>query len=110
VDEIVIFHSLTMEHLTHIVDIQLDRVRHLLAGRNLTLEVTDAAKGFLAREGWDPTYGARPLKRTIQRTLQDPLALQILQGEFREGETVLVDFDGEQLTFTKAPQAERVTA
>src|SRR5687767_7380749 len=60
VDEIVIFHSLSMEHLTRIVDIQLDRVRRLLAGRNLGLEVSEAAKGFLAREGWDPTYGARP--------------------------------------------------
>jgi ATP-dependent Clp protease ATP-binding subunit ClpB len=115
VDEIVIFHSLKMEHLRQIVDIQLERVRRLLAERGLKLEVTEAAKGFLAREGWDPVYGARPLKRAIQRTLQDPLALKILQGEFAEGgagysATVRVDFDGERLTFTPVVEAEAVEA
>ncbi len=110
VDEIVVFHSLKMEHLKQIVDIQLERVRRLLAERGLKLEVSEAAKGFLAREGWDPTYGARPLKRAIQRTLQDPLALKILQGQFAEGETVRVDFDGEALTFMAVVEAEPVEA
>jgi ATP-dependent Clp protease ATP-binding subunit ClpB len=110
VDEIVVFHSLKMEHLKQIVDIQLERVRRLLAERGLKLEVREAAKGFLAREGWDPTYGARPLKRAIQRTLQDPLALKILQGEFAEGETVRVDFDGEALSFMAVVEAEAVEA
>ena len=100
VDEIVVFHALKLEHLTQIVDIQLERVRRLLADRGLKLEVTEAAKGYLAREGWDPTYGARPLKRTIQRVLQDPLALLLLQGTFREGQTIVADFDGQGLTFT----------
>ncbi len=100
IDEIVVFHALGMEHLTQIVNIQLDRVRKLLADRGLKLEVSEAAKAYLAREGWDPTYGARPLKRTIQRVLQDPLALRLLQGEFPEGQTILVDFDGQGLTFT----------
>jgi ATP-dependent Clp protease ATP-binding subunit ClpB len=99
-----------MEHLKLIVDIQLERVRRLLIERGLKLEVSEAAKGFLAREGWDPTYGARPLKRAIQRTLQDPLALRLLQGEFAEGETVRVDFDGEALTFIAVVDAEPVEA
>ncbi len=108
-DEIVIFHSLTMEHLKAIVDIQLNRVRRLLRERRLGLEVTDAAEEHLAKEGWDPTYGARPLKRAIQRALQDPLALKILQGEFHEGETVRVDFDGKALTFMPGAETEQVT-
>jgi len=108
IDEIIIFHSLTQEDLKQIVDIQLNRVRRLLADRGLKLEVTDAAKTFLAREGWDPTYGARPLKRAIQRELQDPLALKILQGDFREGDTVRVDVQGDALQFTPVAQAEPV--
>jgi ATP-dependent Clp protease ATP-binding subunit ClpB len=110
VDEIVVFHSLNMEHLTQIVDIQLERVRRLLAERGLKLSVSEAAKAFLAREGWDPTYGARPLKRTIQRVLQDPLALKLLQNEFREGQAIHVDFDGEGLTFTAVVEGEPVSA
>jgi ATP-dependent Clp protease ATP-binding subunit ClpB len=110
VDEIVIFHPLAMEHLKRIVDIQLERVRRLLADRHLAVEISEAAKEFLAREGWDPTYGARPLKRAIQRELQDPLALKILQGDFHEGQTILVDFDGEHLRFTPVEEAEAVPA
>ena len=110
VDEIVVFHALRMEHLTQIVDIQLNRLHKLLADRNLKLTVSDAAKAYLAREGWDPTYGARPLKRTIQRVLQDPLALKLLQGEFREGQTIVADFDGQGLTFTGQTALEPVTA
>ncbi|HLF01650.1 MAG TPA: ATP-dependent chaperone ClpB, partial [Anaerolineales bacterium] len=108
IDEVVIFHSLTMEHLKAIVDIQLNRVRKLLAERRLTLEVGDAAKEHLATEGWDPTYGARPLKRAIQRELQDPLALHILQGEFREGDAVRVEYDGKGLTFMPVIEGEVV--
>ncbi|MCC6189172.1 MAG: ATP-dependent chaperone ClpB [Anaerolineales bacterium] len=110
IDEIVVFHSLSMEHLQQIVEIQLERVRRLLAERGLKLAVSEAAKGYLAREGWDPVYGARPLKRTLQRLLQDPLALKILQNEFREGETVQVDFDGHGLTFAPVIEGEAVTA
>jgi ATP-dependent Clp protease ATP-binding subunit ClpB len=103
VDEIVVFHSLTLENLKAIVDIQLSRVRKLLADRRLTLELTEAAKKSLADEGWDPTYGARPLKRAIQRNLQDPLAMQILEGNFREGDVIKVDVDslGTGLVFTR---------
>ncbi len=108
-DEVVTFHSLDERHLKQIVEIQLERVRRLLAERRLGLEVSDRAKAYLAQAGWDPAYGARPLKRAIQRELQDPLALKLLQGEFREGETVRVDADGAGLTFTAVAQAEVVT-
>jgi ATP-dependent Clp protease ATP-binding subunit ClpB len=110
IDEIIVFHSLAMEHLKQIVDIQLERVRKLLTDRRLFLDISEPAKEYLAREGWDPTYGARPLKRAIQHELQDPLALKILQGEFHEGQTIRVDFDGAHLSFAPAEDAEAVPA
>ncbi|MEE9607162.1 MAG: ATP-dependent chaperone ClpB [Myxococcota bacterium] len=104
IDETILFHQLGREHFTRIVDIQLDRVRALLVERRLELEVTDAAKELLAEKGYDPHYGARPLKRVIQRMLQDPLAMRILEGDFPEGSKVLVDarVSGEALEFRKA--------
>jgi len=110
VDEIIVFHALAMEHLKQIVDIQLDRVRRLLGERRMALDVSEPAKEFLARAGWDPTYGARPLKRAIQHELQDPLALKILQGEFHVGQTIAVDADGDHLTFAPAAETEPVAA
>jgi ATP-dependent Clp protease ATP-binding subunit ClpB len=101
VDEVIVFHSLTMEDLVQIVDIQLRRLQDLLAERNIALELTEAARQLVAEKGYDPVYGARPLKRTIQRELQDPLALKILQGEFKDGETVLVDARDGELVFEK---------
>jgi len=101
VDEIVIFHSLTRDHLKEIVDIQVRRLQELLADRGLDIELTDAAKELLAEEGYDPTYGARPLKRVIQRRIQDPLALKLLQGEFSEGDLVRVDARNGQLVFER---------
>jgi ATP-dependent Clp protease ATP-binding subunit ClpB len=98
-DEIVVFHPLRKEHLAGIVDIQLRRVSRLLAEKGFQLEVTEAAREYLAEVGYDPDFGARPLKRTIQRELQDPLALKILSGEFHEGETIKVDRGEEGLTF-----------
>jgi ATP-dependent Clp protease ATP-binding subunit ClpB len=102
IDEIVLFHPLTRQHLAEIVDIQVRRVAELLASRGYTLEVTEAAREYLAEVGYDPDFGARPLKRAIQRELQDPLALRILSGEFREGDTIRVDRGPEGLTFTAA--------
>jgi ATP-dependent Clp protease ATP-binding subunit ClpB len=99
VDEIVIFHSLSREQIGQIVDIQLGGLRRRLAERHLALELTDAAKELLANEGYDPVYGARPLKRAIQRRILDPLAQAMLRGEFREGETVVVDNEGGQIVF-----------
>lgn len=93
IDETIIFHPLGREHIVQIVDIQLKRLRSLLEDRRIELELTDAARTRLGDEGYDPLYGARPIKRVIQQQLQNPLALKLLQGEFREGDTVLVDVD-----------------
>jgi ATP-dependent Clp protease ATP-binding subunit ClpB len=101
IDEIVFFHSLEREHITRIVDIQLNGLLKRLAERKITIELTDAAKDFLVREGYDPVYGARPLKRALQRRLLDPLALRVLDGAFRDGDTVAVDVAADGLSFTK---------
>jgi ATP-dependent Clp protease ATP-binding subunit ClpB len=96
VDDVIIFHPLSKEQLRGIVEIQLRGLRNRLAERDLKLEVSPAAMDFLAEQGYDPVFGARPLKRTIQRLLQDPLAMRILEGEFRDGDTIRVDIrDGE---------------
>jgi ATP-dependent Clp protease ATP-binding subunit ClpB len=107
IDEIIIFHSLTMEHLVQIVDIQLAHLQKLLADRKVALSLTEAAKRYLAEKGFDPVYGARPLKRTIQRELQDPLAMKILQGEVGEGDEVRVDLRGGQLVFEREEVLEK---
>ena len=91
IDEIVIFNSLSLEEIKAIVEIQLQRLRAMLEDRNMTLELSDGAKDMIAREGFDPVYGARPLKRAIQREIQNPLAVAILEGEFQEGDSVRVD-------------------
>ncbi|MGO9892797.1 MAG: ATP-dependent chaperone ClpB [Bryobacteraceae bacterium] len=91
IDDIIVFNTLSRENLTRIVDIQLERVAGLLRDRRLTLEVTAAAKDKIIEEGFDPQFGARPMRRAIQRLVQDPLALKLLAGEFPEGETVVVD-------------------
>ncbi|MGH7418912.1 MAG: hypothetical protein ACREKB_14160, partial [Candidatus Rokuibacteriota bacterium] len=108
IDEVVIFHPLGRAEITRIVDIQLAHLRRRLEGRRIHLEVTDAAKAVLGREGYDPTFGARPLKRTIQRLVQDPLALRLLEREFVEGDTVVVDAEGDQIVFRKEVTAEVV--
>ena len=105
IDEIIIFRPLTKEHLVQIVDIQLRRLQKLLDARQIELKLTDAAKRYLAEKGYDPVFGARPLKRTIQREVQDPLALKILQGEFQDGDVVLVDVRDGELVFTKQQDA-----
>jgi ATP-dependent Clp protease ATP-binding subunit ClpB len=104
VDEIIIFHGLTKEHLKEIVEIQVSRLKQLLADRRLEIELTEAAKALLAEEGYDPAYGARPLKRVIQRQVQDPLALRLLEGEYQEGDRVLVDAMNGHLTFEPVRQ------
>jgi ATP-dependent Clp protease ATP-binding subunit ClpB len=93
VDEVIVFHSLTEEHLKAIVDIQLRRLRERLAERHITLELTDEARTHLVRVGFDQAYGARPLKRAIQKEIENNLARLLLQGEVRDGQTVLVDYD-----------------
>jgi ATP-dependent Clp protease ATP-binding subunit ClpA len=91
VDDIIVFNALTREHLSRIVDIQLNNVAELLKDRKINLEVTQAAREAIIAEGFDPQYGARPMRRAIQRLIQDPLALKLINGEFAEGDTVLAD-------------------
>ena len=100
VDEIVIFHALTREHMKQIIEIQLRNLRRLLTERRISLELTDSAKERIMEEGYDPVYGARPLKRVLQRRVQDPLATKILAGEVRDGDHVVVDAVGGDLVFT----------
>jgi ATP-dependent Clp protease ATP-binding subunit ClpB len=102
VDEIIVFHRLSLEHLEQIVDIQLEALTRRLAERDLQLRLTDGARHFLAEQGYEPAYGARPLKRLIQRRLENELALKLLDGTFREGDTIEVDREGDELVFRKA--------
>jgi ATP-dependent Clp protease ATP-binding subunit ClpB len=103
IDDIIVFNTLSHEHLSKIIDIQLQRVTGVLAARGIRLEITAAAKEILMSDGYDPNYGARPMKRSIQRLIQDPLALQLLEGKFLAGDTVTVDAgEDKHLTFTKA--------
>ena len=101
VDETVIFHRLSLEHIRRIVELQLVLLEARVAERGITLELTEAAKTYLAQQGYDPAYGARPLKRLIQREIQDPLALALLRGDYTEGDTVRVDEVGLGLVFAK---------
>ncbi len=102
IDEIVEFAPLTRDQLAEIVGLQLERLRARLADRGLSLELTDAAAELLVEAGWDPMYGARPLKRAIQRLVENPLALRLLEGDFAEGDRVRVDVQGGELVFTRA--------
>jgi len=103
VDETIVFHALTEEHLMKIVEIQLDLLRARLADRHITLALTDAARLNLVRTGFDPHYGARPLKRAIQKKVETPLGRLILKGEVHDGQPLVVDVDaGGDLTFRTA--------
>jgi ATP-dependent Clp protease ATP-binding subunit ClpB len=108
IDEVVVFMPLGKDEIGRIVDIQLAHLRRRLDSRRIGLEVTESAKALLAREGYDPTFGARPLKRTIQRLVQDPLALKLLEREFVEGDTVVVDADGDRIAFRREVTADVV--
>jgi ATP-dependent Clp protease ATP-binding subunit ClpB len=105
IDEIVVFHRLDERHIEQIVGLQLERLQERLAERNLTLTLTDEARAHLARVGYDPDFGARPLKRVLQREVADPIALKLLQGEFRDGDTIVVDASPDGLVFTKGEPA-----
>jgi len=110
IDEIVEFKALSRDQLGAIVELQLERLRERLADRGLKLELTDDAKQAIGDAGWDPTYGARPLKRSIQRLLENPLALRLLEGDFAEGDTIRVDAQNGDLVFVKAAAAEAAAA
>ena len=102
IDEIVVFDALTRDQLGEIAELQLERLRARLAERKLSLELTDAAKEVLAEAGWDPAYGARPLKRALQRLVENPLAQRLLAGEFAEGDVIRVDAQNGELVFERA--------
>ncbi|MEK1866039.1 MAG: AAA family ATPase, partial [Ensifer adhaerens] len=110
VDEIILFHRLRRSEMGAIVDIQLERLRKLLAERKITLELDDDARAFLADKGYDPAYGARPLKRAIQKFVQDPLAEKILQGEFPDGSTVKVLSGSDRLNFKRGAGPDKEAA
>jgi len=99
-DEIIVFHTLTEEQLRSIVDLLVKDLQKRLAERKLDIELTEQAKSWLAKEGYDPIYGARPLRRAIERYVENPLSTKILQGEFNPGDTIAVDLGDEVLTFT----------
>jgi ATP-dependent Clp protease ATP-binding subunit ClpB len=105
VDEVIFFHGLGLEHMKQIIDIQIRGLAKRLEDRKISVELTDAAKEFLVSEGYDPTYGARPLRRTVQRRVLDALAMRVLEGEFREGDRIVVDVGNGGLTFEKTAHA-----
>ena len=103
VDEIIVFNSLSEDDIKKIVDIQISQLKKRLADRHFDIELTEAAKVALAKEGFDPTYGARPLKRAIQREIQDKLAMKLLEGQFKEGDKIIIDADSDgRITFEHA--------
>jgi ATP-dependent Clp protease ATP-binding subunit ClpB len=110
IDEVVEFHALSREQLGTIVELQLGRLRSRLAERGIGLELTEEAKELVAEAGWDPTYGARPLKRALQRLVENPLALKLLEGEFGEGDIVRVEAVEGELIFEKAIAASAAAA
>ncbi|HEY2183130.1 MAG TPA: AAA family ATPase, partial [Gaiellaceae bacterium] len=101
IDEVIEFKALTKEQIGEIVELQLARLRDRLAERHIELELTDAAKDALADAGWDPAYGARPLKRALQRLVENPLALRLLEGDFADGDTIRVDAEDGEIRFEK---------
>jgi ATP-dependent Clp protease ATP-binding subunit ClpB len=106
IDETIIFRGLTRDQIKSIVDIQLRSLEKRLFERRIEVRLTDPAKELLVERGWDEVYGARPLKRAIQRNVLDPLALQVLEGKFREGDRIVVDREGDSLVFRAGAPAE----
>jgi ATP-dependent Clp protease ATP-binding subunit ClpB len=110
IDEIVEFKPLSRDQIGEIVELQLGRLRARLVERGLRIELTDGAKEVLAEAGWDPSYGARPLKRAIQRLLENPLALRLLEGDFGEGDTIRVEAQHGDLVFQRVEAAVAAAA
>jgi len=108
IDETIIFNPLSEELLKQIVEIQVNRMKKYLHEKRLDIVLTDGAKEFIAKAGYDPVYGARPLKRAIQKEILNPLALKLLDGTFREGDVVEVDFADDKMVFSKLTIAEAV--
>ena len=105
IDDIVIFHRLSREQIARIIDVQLERLRSMLHDRNISLVLEDSARELLAQEGYDPDFGARPLKRAIQTLIQNPLAMKLLNGEVVPGQTIVVSARNGQMEFETRPEA-----
>jgi ATP-dependent Clp protease ATP-binding subunit ClpC len=105
IDEVIVFHSLTRENVKAIVDLMMRRIREQLKAKDVEIELTDGAKNLLAEKGYDPGLGARPLRRTLQRMVEDPLSEKLLWKEFKAGETVIVDAQDGEITFEHAPMS-----
>jgi ATP-dependent Clp protease ATP-binding subunit ClpC len=101
IDEVIIFNSLSQEQVSHIVDLQMQQIADRLGEQGVVVELTQAARMWLAAEGFDPQYGARPLRRALQHYVESPLSVKLLKGEFKRGDIVVVDSDGEQIIFVK---------
>jgi len=99
IDEVIIFHALTEEHLKSIVDLLIRQVERRLSERGIKLEINEEAKAWLAHRGYDPVYGARPLRRAIQRYVENAISTRILQGEFKEGDTIAISLQEDNLSF-----------
>jgi len=99
IDDVVIFHQLSQDQIGKIIDVQLERLRTMLAERNIKLVLDDSARHLLMREGYDPSYGARPLKRAIQSLIQNPLAVKLLQGEIGPGQAIKISANGDNMEF-----------
>lgn len=101
VDDVIVFHQLTRKEILEIVELMLDRVRQQVTSQGMDLEVTQEVRDMLANEGYDPTYGARPLRRAIQRLIEDPLAEEVLLGRFQHGDTIRAELEDGKIFFTK---------
>ena len=110
IDDIVVFKQLGREQIAEIIDIQLAKLRNMLAERGITIELDDSARELIVKQGYDPVYGARPLKRAIQMLVQNPLAVKLLQGEIAAGQTVLVSGDGDHMKFTPVEAEQKATS
>jgi ATP-dependent Clp protease ATP-binding subunit ClpB len=110
VDDLILFHPLSRSELSQIVGLQIKRIQAMLADQKIKLEISAAAQDHIAEAGYDPTYGARPLKRAIQRELQNPIATKILENTFGEGDTIVIDVVNDRLVFRKQPSAVKGTA
>ena len=104
IDETIIFHSLSREQIKQIVDLQMVGLKQRLSTRRINVELTEAGKELVVDEGYDPNYGARPLKRTIQRRILDPLAFKVLDGTFKDNDTIIVDAEGNDIVFCRAEE------
>jgi ATP-dependent Clp protease ATP-binding subunit ClpC len=109
IDEIIVFQQLTREEIRQIVDLMSADLQSRIKAQGMELVITDECKDFIAKDGYNPTYGARPLRRSIQRLLEDQLAEQVLQGRFREGDTITTVLEGEAFRFEKAPASTKKT-